>query len=141
MTIDTESTPHLGNVAYWCSDFAAMRRFYSEVLGLPERASGDRPRNWVFYGNPVFSFSLNEAPFDAAEKGWARCPMDPSQGDAWDPYVTVYVPDLDAVLVRCDEAGVPRRTDEPFSLGEAFGSSIELKDPDGNTVAVTQRPS
>jgi catechol 2,3-dioxygenase-like lactoylglutathione lyase family enzyme len=136
---DEQAQAHLGNVAFWVSDFAAMRAFYSGVLGVPELHAGDRPRNWVFYGNQHFSFSLNEAPYAPAPRGWARCPMDPKKGEAWDAYFTIYVPDLDAVIARCRAGGHALHTDAPFSLGEGFGRSIEVRDPDGNTVAVTQR--
>jgi hypothetical protein len=54
--------------------------------------------------------------------------------------MTVYVPDLEAVIDRCRARGITLRTEEPFSLGDGFGLSIEVRDPDGNTIAVTERP-
>ncbi len=137
--LSQEVEPTLGNIAFWCSDFDAMRRFYSEIIGLPERAAGERPRKWVFYGDMTFSFSLNQAEIAPHDEGWTRCPRDPSIGDNWRPYITFYVPDLQATIARARQAGAPLHSDEPFSLGEGFGWSIEMKDPDGNAVAVTQR--
>lgn len=131
--------PALGNIAFWSADIDAARRFYSEVVGLPEGASGAQPRKWVIYGSAGFSFSLNEAPDTDVTDGWAKCPMDPSTGDTWAAYHTIYVPDLAAVVERCRAAGVPLHQDEPFSLGEGFGRSIEARDPDGRTIALTER--
>lgn len=133
--------PHLGNIAFWVSDFDGMRRFYSEIIGVPEIASGDPPYQFVFYAYGPFSFSLNKADFTPEPKGWRRCPMPPSHGENWEPYFTLYVPDLQAVIARCKEAGIALRSEEPFSLGDGFGFSIDIMDPDGNAVAVTQRPS
>lgn len=131
--------PALGNIAFWTSRFDESRRFYSEILGLPEGAAGDRPRHWVIYGTAAFSFSLNESSEAAPTDGWARCPMDPSTGDTWEAYFTVYVEDLDAVLTRCRAAGIELHQDEPFSLGKGFGRSVEARDPDGRTIALTER--
>jgi hypothetical protein len=72
-----------------------MRRFYTEVIGVPELASGADPRGWAFYGNGAFTFSLNEAAYTPASDGWTRCPMNPAIGDNWRPYMTFYVASLD----------------------------------------------
>jgi|GEM_PF-2736705 len=134
---EAEAVPaHFGNIAFWVADFAGMRKFYSEVLGVPELAAGD---GWAYYGYGAFSFSINRADFTPAEKGWALCPMPGSTGDRNYPYMTLYVPDLDAVIGRCRAAGITIRTETPFSLGEGFGYSVEVKDPDGNPIAITQR--
>ena len=138
--LDNPGPPaYLGNIAIWAADFDAMRNFYSNLVGVPELAQGDRPRKWCFYGNEIFSFSLNEATFTPEPKGWARCPMNPSLGEAWEPYITIYVPDIQEVMARCRKAGVQFHSGEPFSLGEGFGVSIEARDPDGNTIALTQK--
>lgn len=134
-------TPHLGNIAFWVSNFDAMRGFYSEILGVPEIAAGADRSKWVFYAYGPFSFSLNEADYTVEPKGWNRCPVSPTLGDNWEPYITFYVPDLQAVIERCKAAGIVLRTEEPFSLGEGFGLSIDVMDPDGNAVAITERPS
>ncbi len=139
MADSTDVPSCLGNIAFWVSDFDAARRFYTELLGIPETASGDVPRKWVFYVGDGFSFSLNHAEFNPEQRGWTLCPMGGSVGDNFEPYVTVYVADLEAVIRRCRDAGIEIRTEEPFSLGENFGWSIEMRDPDGRTVAVTQR--
>ena len=131
--------PHLGNIAFWVSDFESMREFYSTILGVPEAGAGSVPHSWVFYAHGPFSFSLNQARFSPQDRGWNRCPMTPGNGDNWDPYMTFYVPDLAETIARCREAGIRMRTQEPFSLGEGFGWSIDVRDPDGNTVAITQR--
>jgi catechol 2,3-dioxygenase-like lactoylglutathione lyase family enzyme len=136
---DERQSAHLGNIAFWVSDFDAMRAFYTDVIGVDELASGERPRNWVFYGSNEFSFSLNQAEFTPAESGWTTCPKWGSSGENWNPYMTLYVPDLQEVIARCKAAGIRIRTEEPFSLGEGFGMSIEVMDPDGNAVALTQR--
>lgn len=130
---------HLGNIAFWVSDFDAARAFYVDLLGLEPLHEGDRPRNWAFFGNEFFTWSINEAEMQPAEKGWARCPMNPALNEAWDPYITIYVDDLAGTLERCRDAGVEVRQSEPFSLGEGFRFSSEVRDPDGNTIALTQR--
>lgn len=132
---------YLGNIAFWVSDFDAMRKFYSDVVGVPEAGTGEKPRRWVFYNHEGFSFSLLKSDDLVPErKGWTRCPMPGSTGENWRPYVTFYVSDLRAVINRCKAAGVVVRTEEPFTLGQGFGESIEVMDPDGNAVALTQRP-
>ncbi len=139
MSEENAQQPYLGNIAFWCADFDAMLAFYTKTLGLQPLSVGDRPRKWAFFGDNSFNFSLNEAPFTPVDKGWAKCPMNPALGEEWHPYITFYVQDLDAVITRCRENNVPLHSEEPFSLGEGFGRSIEVKDPDGNTVALTER--
>ena len=134
-------TPHLGNIAFWASDFTAMREFYSEVIGLAEIAVGGEVGNrYVFYMYGSFSFSFNEAAFTPPRSGWSKVPMPTATGDHWGPYVTLYVPALTEVIERAKAKGITLRTDAPFSLGEGFGFSMEMLDPDGNAVAVTERP-
>lgn len=131
---------YLGNIAFWVSDFDAMRNFYTNVVGIPETAAGETPRRWVFYNQGDFFFTLLKEEFSPDRSGWTRCPMPGSTGNNWRPYVTFYVPDLNAAIARCKAAGIVVRTEKPFSLGEGFGESIEVMDPDGNAVALTQRP-
>lgn len=129
-----------GNIAFWVNDVAQSRHFFSVVLGVPELTARDGDKPFVFYGNPAgFSFSINKGEAQKANEGWAKCPFDPTQNDTWKPYMTIYVTDLNAVIERCKLEQIPMRQDKPFSLGEGFGESIEIKDPDGNTWAVTQR--
>lgn len=140
-TADSEkSVASLGNIAFWVSDFNAVRAFYSEVIGIPEAAAGETPRPWVFYNQGGFSFSfLKSDDLVPKREGWARCPMPGSTGENWRPYITFHVPDLRAVIARCKAAGIVVRTEEPFSLGANFGESIEVMDPDGNAIALTQK--
>ncbi|MDB5036050.1 MAG: Glyoxalase-like domain [Chlorobi bacterium] len=132
---DEPMTPHLGNIAFWVNDFENMRKFYSEVIGVPERASSG---GHVYYVQDGFSFSIIRMGFDPPRRGWSRCPHDPSLGVTWDPYITFYVPDLAAAIQRCRQAGIAMKSDEPFSLGEGYGMSIDVMDPDGNPVALTE---
>lgn len=137
---DSVPAPYLGNIAFWVRDFESMRKFYSDVVGVPEAAAGEKPRPWVFYNQEGFSFSLLKGDNLVSERaGWTRCPLPGSIGENWRPYITFYVPDLRAVVVRCKAAGIVLRTEKPFSLGEGFGESIEVLDPDGNAIALTQR--
>jgi len=138
---DSLPAASLGNIAFWVSDFDAMRKFYTEVIGVSEVAAGQTPRAWVFYQQEGFSFSLLKSNELVPERlGWARCPMPGSTGDNWRPYITFYVPSLSAVIARCKAGDITIRTEVPFSLGEGFGESIEVMDPDGNSIALTQRP-
>ncbi len=138
---DGSAFAYMGNIAFWVSNFDAMRSFYSDVVGVPEAAMGEKPRQWVFYNQEGFSFSLLKSDDRVPERvGWTRCPMPGSTGENWRPYVTFYVSDLRTVIARCRAAGIVIRTEEPFSLGDGFGESIEVMDPDGNAVALTQRP-
>lgn len=137
-----EITPHLATMAFWVKDFAPMRRFYSEVIGIPEVWYGNALYDCVVYGNPADGFSFMLCQSDECEsegRGWTRCPKPGSIGENWHPYVTFYVPDIRAVVDRCRAAGIETRTEEPFSLGEGYGWSIEVKTPDGNAIAITQR--
>jgi hypothetical protein len=61
-TVEEEGTipAHLGNIAFWVSDFDQMRKFYTETIGIPELSGGSyRGKGWAFYGNGSFTFSLN----------------------------------------------------------------------------------
>lgn len=138
---DSGAVAYLGNIAFWVRDFESMRGFYSDVVGVPEAAAGETPRPWVFYNQEGFSFSLLKGDDLVSERaGWTRCPLPGSTGENWRPYITFYVSDLEAVVARCKAAGIVVRTEKPFSLGDGFGESIEVMDPDGNAVALTQRP-
>lgn len=138
---DSTTPPSLNNIAFWVSDFNAMRKFYSEIIGIPEAAAGEKPRQWVFYQQGGFAFSLLKSTELIPErKGWGHCPMPGSTGDNWRPYITFSVPDLQAVIARCKAGSITVRTEKPFSLGDGFGESIEVMDPDGNAIALTQRP-
>ncbi len=141
-TVPAPETPHLATIAYWVRNFEAMRRFYSEVIGVPEQWYGNVLYDCVVYGGSGegFSFMLCHAEECRPEtQGWARCPKPGSTGEHWLPYTTFYVPDIRAVIERCSASGIELRTEEPFSLGEGYGWSIEVKDPDGNALAITQR--
>ena len=131
--------PYLGNIAFWVSDFEKSRAFYSEIIGVNEMEYGEVPRKWALYGTKDFSFSVNEGRSESRKIRWAKSPMNPSLNETWDPYVTIYVPKLDEVTNRCRSANVSMRQEQPFSLGQGFGRSIEVQDPDGNTLAITER--
>ncbi len=139
-TSDDAIVGTFGNIAFWVSDVAKSRHFFSDILGIPELAAREGAKPFVFYGNPAtFTFSINKGDVKSAKNGWTKCPFDPTLNDDWKPYMTIYVNNLQAVIDRCNNEGIPMRQDEPFSLGEGFGISVEIKDPDGNTWAVTQR--
>ena len=137
---DEEVRPQLGSISLWVSNFEAMRHFYSEVMGFPEAWVGNVVYNCAVYDFNGYQIILchNET-FTPPQRGWTRCPAMGSEGENWDPYITFYVPDIQAVIDRCRAAGAILRTPEPFSLGGNFGVSIEVKDPDGNAIAITQR--
>ncbi|HVZ38633.1 MAG TPA: VOC family protein [Candidatus Kapabacteria bacterium] len=138
---DPVPQPYLQNIAIWAADFPAMRRFYSEVIGLPEGWYGDRLYPCVVYQNgssPMTILLAHKEDFVPEQRGWAMCPKVGAVGENWDPYITFFVPDIHAVVTRCKAEGIIMRTDGPFDLGEGHGLSIEVKDPDGNAVALTQ---
>jgi catechol 2,3-dioxygenase-like lactoylglutathione lyase family enzyme len=135
-------TPHMATVAIWVKNFDAMRHFYSEVIGVPEMWYGNALYDCVVYGGSGGDFSFMLAHNSEAEPptaGWTRCPKPGSVGQNWLPYTTFYVPDLGAAIDRCHAAGIELRTEAPFSLGPGYGWSIEVKDPDGNALALTQQ--
>lgn len=133
--------PYLQNIAIWAADFPAMRKFYSDVIGLPESWYGDRLYPCVVYRNgssPMTLMLAHKEEFVPQRRGWTTCPKVGGVGENWDPYITFFVPDIRGAVDRCRAQGIVMRTDEPFDLGDGFGLSIEVLDPDGNAVALTQ---
>ena len=133
----TATHTHLAQFNVWCIDYPAMRRFYTEGLGFEEAGHNDE---WLFcyYNFPSHQISLMGGATRPATSGWGRCPASPEDGDHWAPYVTVGVPDLDRFIEWARANGIALRTAEPVMYGTV--PSIDARDPDGNTVAVSQFP-
>jgi predicted enzyme related to lactoylglutathione lyase len=110
-----------------------MRNSHSNIVGLPEGGGGEK---WCIHGNDIFPFSLMPADMQGKGIGWGKLPRSGTTGSRTS---TSYAPDLKEMMARCCEAGVPLHSEKPFAPGPGFGMSVEARDPDGNTVALTRK--
>jgi catechol 2,3-dioxygenase-like lactoylglutathione lyase family enzyme len=134
----------------WCRDFERMADFYERVIGFEVERRSEQSK-WIQFNNGAFSFALMEGgsegvptgtPTEAEAarvgpgKGFARCPIDPLQGDTWDPYITVKVDDFEGCLRRLRESGVPMREWPRDRFPD--GRLLDVLDPEGNTLAISE---
>lgn len=142
MNQSISSTPQakVANLSLWVNDIRKSRQFFSEIVGLAELGAEMDENPYVTYGEKgvlIFALVQSEEPIPL-KAGWARWPADSSLNDSWEPYRTILVPDLDAVLTKCREYNVPMRQEEPVSFADGMMVFMEVKDPDGNTWALRQ---
>jgi catechol 2,3-dioxygenase-like lactoylglutathione lyase family enzyme len=124
----------------FCNDLAAMRRFYTDLLGLDEVAYSEEHR-YLCYQCEGFQlmFFRPDAEVDVME-GWADQPG--YQGGA--TFVTswsVAVPEAEfaATVERLREAGVESRYPDPEWCVDSYWGYY-VKDPMGRTVEVFAIP-
>ncbi|HEY7198007.1 MAG TPA: VOC family protein [Gaiellaceae bacterium] len=120
----------LGVILLFADDFAAMRRFYGETLGLPERRDIDpgppyeAGETWTFFDTPGGGIEL----FDRGKHGdWLE--LSSPRGNAI--VLAFRVDQLDETVASLRAAGVG--FDGDVSTQE-WGSSAYLRDPEGNLV-------
>jgi catechol 2,3-dioxygenase-like lactoylglutathione lyase family enzyme len=119
----------------WCRDFARMADFYERVIGFEVERRSEQSK-WIQFNNGAFSFALMEGGSEQRGEGFARCPIDPLQGDTWDPYITVKVDDFEGCLRRLRESGVPMREWPRDRFPD--GRLLDVLDPEGNTLAISE---
>jgi catechol 2,3-dioxygenase-like lactoylglutathione lyase family enzyme len=119
----------------WCRDFERMADFYERVIGFEVERRSDQSK-WIQFNNGAFSFALMEGGSERRGEGFARCPIDPLQGDTWDPYITVKVDDFEGCLRRLRESGVPMREWPRDRFPD--GRLLDVLDPEGNTLAISE---
>lgn len=124
----------------FCNDLAAMRRFYTDLLGLPEAAFSEEHR-YLCYQSEGFQFMFFKPDAEVpARADWADQPA----YDGGTTFVTswsVEVPEEEfaAVVARLREAGVECFAEEPdWRVDSYWGFTV--KDPMGNTVEVYAAP-
>lgn len=123
----------------YCTDIAATRRFYGELVGLT--LIWDEPDDVAFRHDGVqLSFQLVDAL--VRPDGWAFQPGW-SQGQLAEAPTTDRVRSVSIALsparfqsavARLQAAGVPALRSEPFWVGYW---SFVVRDPDGQTVEIT----
>lgn len=112
----------LHHVSFAVADLAASRRFFGEVLGLPEieRPAFNFPGAWYALGDR--QMHLIEQPGSGRE---AKARI--SRSD----HAALEVKDLAPVRATLEAAGIPYQTGENDALGF---SQIFCSDPDGHTI-------
>lgn len=140
-----EKPPPQVNVRFvynFCNDLGAMRRFYTELLGLDEAAYSEEHR-YLCYQSEGFQFMFFRGESEAATvKEWAVQPGGGS-GTAEVTSWSVEVPEADfgATVQRLLEAGVPVQGDlkaPDWRQGCYWG--ITVMDPAGITIEVYSAP-
>ena len=113
-------------VALRVRDLEASVRFYRDAIGIPLREAGGvdeethREYSWT----------------DAAYLHFALFPATP-EGDTGCVELAFYVDDIDAAHARAVAAGADVAS---MARDEPWGRTAGYRDPDGNVVALTQRP-
>lgn len=138
-----EDEPRAVNIRFvynFCNDLAAMRRFYTDLLGLAEAAYSEEHR-YLCYRSEGFQFMFFRPDADVPPaEGWADQPA----YDGGTTFVTswsVEVPkeEFAATVARLREAGVECFAEEPdWRVDSYWGFTV--KDPMGNTVEVYAAP-
>ena len=131
------AVPGVKFVYLHCSDLAAMRRFYTELVGLDEIYHSDDDRT-VAYDCDGLQFTITEHPEATAAAGWARQPGwggGATTAPSWSVSLTgdTFRPAIDRLIA----AGVPSFDPEPV-WREYW--SFPVRDPMGNTVEITWSP-
>ncbi len=126
----------------FCRDLAAVRRFYTDVLGMKEKSYNDE-QGWLVYESEGFELMFFRADGgEAREREWAVQPGGGS-GTAEITSWSVEVPEGDfaAAVMRLGQAGVSRQGDvnvPDWRQGCYWG--ITVMDPAGFTVEVYTVP-
>lgn len=122
-----------------CADLAAMRVFYSTLIGLDEIYHSDEERS-VAYRCESLQFSITEHPDAMPDEGdWAVQPGwrgGTAAAASWS--VELDEPAFRSAVQRLIDAGVEARHAEPQWVSYW---SFPVRDPMGNTVEVTYAPS
>ena len=125
-----------------CNDVAAMRHFYTDLIGLKEVAfKDDEEWGWLAYQCEGFQmmFMRAEKKLPVIEE-WTWQPGyggGPREGTSWG----IEIPDemFSTVVDRLRDAGVKALTDKPQWRQESYWG-FSVMDPMGNTVEVYTEP-
>lgn len=123
----------------FCNDLAAVRKFYTECLGMQEVSAIDKPEfGWVSYrstGLEYMFFRVDE-PLPAPPAGFAAQPGG-GGGERLVPSWSIIVPPetFQGVVKRLKAAGFTSNQPEPVYLQDSYWAYVVL-DPCGNTIEV-----
>ncbi len=117
----------LDHVSFAVKDVDASRRFFGDVLGLPEieRPAFDFPGAWFGIGDRALHLIEQETANRASSAA-------PTRAD----HMALEVKDMDAVSHTLDAAGVPYQLGRNDHLGFR---QIFCADPDGHTIEFISR--
>jgi catechol 2,3-dioxygenase-like lactoylglutathione lyase family enzyme len=116
-------------------DLGASVTFYRDVLGLPYQ--GTRP---ALEGRTLHLFTAGDSVLkllETPEAPSARAPGGPFAGATGIRWLTLDVDDLDAIVSRCEGAGVHLQL-APTDLRPGLRVAI-AEDPDGNAIELVER--
>lgn len=137
-----KATPEV-NVRFvynFCNDLAAVRRFYTDVLGLPEAAYSEEHR-YLCYQSEGFQFMFfrPDEPVPLRE-GWADQPAY-AGGTTYDTSWSIEIPEaaFADTVARLRAAEVELFADDPEWRVDSYWG-LTAKDPMGNTVEVYSAP-
>lgn len=122
-------------------DLGASVVFYRDVLGLPYQ--GTRPAlegrtlHLFTAGDSVLKLLETPETSETSEAPSARAPRGPFAGATGIRWLTLDVDDLDAIVSRCERAGVHLQL-APTDLRPGLRVAI-AEDPDGNAIELVER--
>ena len=140
--MDEKPPPQVNDrfVYNFCNDLAAVRRFYTELLGLPEAAYSEEHR-YLCYQSEGFQFMFFRP--DAGvpiKEGWADQPAY-GGGTTFDTSWSIEIPEaaFADTVARLRAAEVELFADVPDWRVDSYWG-LTVKDPMGNTVEVYSAP-
>jgi len=140
MAEDAARSVNIRFVYNFCNDLAAMRRFYTDLLGLPEAAYSEEHR-YLCYRSEGFQFMFFRPDAEVPPReGWADQPAY-AGGTTFDTSWSIEIPEekFAATMARLREAGVESFAAEPDWRVDSYWG-LAVKDPMGNTVEVYATP-
>ncbi|MCC7478087.1 VOC family protein [bacterium] len=120
-----------------CNDIAAMRRFYTDALGMQEAHYKEGPEGWLVYQCEGFQFMLFPSSYPmllqdgfAQQPGWEGGIL---ESISW----SVAIPEADyaETIARVRESGAEAVFETPQWQQDSYWS-YPVRDPMGNTVEV-----
>jgi hypothetical protein len=127
-------TARINTLFLWCNDAAAMRVFYTDVVGLKETFFDNGP-GWLTYdlAGVQVVFMRGSAPLPV-EAGWAKEPAyREGTVEAASTVIQLEPAEFDAAVARAKAKSVEAKWDAPRAMGKDARAYF-LRDPMGRTV-------
>lgn len=131
----------VSTIFFWCNDVAAMRHFYTNLIGLEEIYAGDEAISYKL--GPLQMFFLKAKNTVPEQLEWAVQPAftwERQEGTAFVPSWVVEVPPsaFETTLQRMESDGVKPYTDPV--VREDGHKQFFVMDPMGHTVEIYSAP-
>lgn len=136
----TEPEVKLSFIYLYATDLAAMRHFYTDLLGLSETSYQEGPEGWLGYKSGALEFLIFPAPAASPPAGWA---VQPGWDGGTEPRVSWSI-DVGPEKFRPTVAALKDSGAECFAADPRWCQdsywAFPVRDPMGNTVEVYCTP-